>query len=85
AGTPGERVLATAAGLFGFAEQRDRAWWGIIYSETMPADSAVAAAMTGYRDQIFAVINRALTALLPDPTDAELASHALIGAGESLL
>jgi AcrR family transcriptional regulator len=82
---PIEQVLATAAGLFGYAEQRDRAWWGVIYSETMPADSAVAEATIGYRDRIFAIINRAMTAVLVDPIDAELASHALIGAGESLL
>jgi AcrR family transcriptional regulator len=83
--SPVEQVLATAAGLFGYAEQRDRAWWGVIYSETMPADSAVAAATIGYRDRIFAIIYRAMSAVLADPVDAELASHALIGAGESLL
>src|ERR1700704_1733219 len=47
ASTPVEQVLATATGLFSYAEQRDRAWWGVIYSETMPADSAVAAATIG--------------------------------------
>lgn len=85
AASPIEQVLATAAGLFSYAEQRDRAWWGVIYSETMPADSAVAEATIGYRDRIFAIINRAALAVLPDPLDAEIASHALIGAGESLL
>ncbi|MGI8664980.1 MAG: TetR/AcrR family transcriptional regulator [Jatrophihabitans sp.] len=85
AASPAEQVLATAAGLFGYAEQRDRAWWGVIYSETMPADTAVAAATIGYRDRIFAIINRAMSAVLGDPIDAEVASHALIGAGESLL
>lgn len=83
--TPTEQVLATAAGLFSYAEQRDRAWWGVIYSETMPADSAVAEATIGYRDRILTIINRAMSAVLADPVDAEVASHALIGAGESLL
>ncbi len=83
--TPIEQVLATAAGLFSYAEQRNRAWWGVIYSETMPADSAVAAATIGYRDRIFAIINQAIGSVLADPVDAEAASHALIGAGESLL
>jgi AcrR family transcriptional regulator len=85
AASPVEQVLATAAGLFGYAERRDRAWWGVIYSETMPADSAVAAATIGYRDRIFAIIYRAMNAVLANPVEAELASHALIGAGESLL
>jgi AcrR family transcriptional regulator len=85
ASTPVEQVLATAAGLFSYAEQRDRAWWGVIYSETMPADSTVAAATIGYRDRIFAIIYRAMSTVLTDPVDAEVASHALIGAGESLL
>jgi AcrR family transcriptional regulator len=83
--TPTEQVLATAAGLFSYAEQRDRAWWGVIYAETMPADSTVAAATIGYRDRIFAVVARAMSAVLEDPLDIELAAHALIGAGESLL
>ena len=83
--SPTEQVLATAAGLFTFAEQRDRAWWGVIYGETMPADGAVAAVTIGYRDRIFAVVERAMAGVLPDPVDAEIASHALIGAGESLL
>ena len=82
---PAEQVLATAAGLFAFAEQRDRAWWGVIYGETMPADTAVAEATNGYRDRIFAVVFRAMSAVLADPIDAEIAAHALIGAGESLL
>jgi AcrR family transcriptional regulator len=85
ASSPVEQVLATAAGLFGFAEQRDRAWWGVIYAETMPADAEVASATLGYRDRIFAILYRAMSAALADPVDAELASHALIGAGESLL
>jgi AcrR family transcriptional regulator len=85
ASTPVEQVLATAAGLFSYAEQRDRAWWGVIYSETMPADSAVAAATIGYRDRILKIIYRAMSTVLTDPVDAEVASHALIGAGESLL
>jgi len=85
ADTPTEQVLAAAAGLFSFAEQRDRAWWGVIYTETMPADSAVAAATNGYRDRIYAVVAQAMAAVLPDPLDAEVAAHALIGAGESLL
>jgi AcrR family transcriptional regulator len=80
-----EQVLATAAGLFDFAEQRDRAWWGVIYGETMPADSAVAEATNGYKDRILAIVLRAMSSVLDDPVDAELASHALIGAGESLL
>ena len=85
AGTPAEQVLATAAGLFGYAEQRDRAWWGVIYSETMPADTAVAEATNGYRDRILALVSHAMAAMLDDPLDVELAAHALIGAGESLL
>lgn len=85
ASTPSERVMATAAGLFSYAEQRERAWWGVIYTETMPADSAVAEATAVYRDRIFAIINRAMRSMLDDPIDAEAASHALIGAGESLL
>jgi len=85
AGSPVEQVLATAAGLFGFAEQRDRAWWGVIYAETMPADAEVASATLGYRDRIFTILYRAMSAALADPLDAELATHALIGAGESLL
>lgn len=85
ASTPTEQVLATAAGLFSYAEQRDRAWWGVIYAETMPADTAVAEATNGYRDRIFAVVTRAMSAVLDDPLDVELAAHALIGAGESLL
>lgn len=83
--TPTERVFATAAGLFGYAEQRDRAWWGVIYAETMPADTEVAAAMMDYRGRILAVISEATGELLADPTDAEVAAHALIGAGEALL
>lgn len=83
--TPTERVFATAAGLFRYAEQRDRAWWGVIYAETMPTDSAVVAAMMDYRARILAVISSATRQLLPDPTDAEVAAHALIGAGEALL
>jgi AcrR family transcriptional regulator len=82
---PVEQVLATAAGLFGFAEQRDRAWWGVIYAETMPADAEVASATLGYRVRIFTILYRAMSAALADPLDAELATHALIGAGESLL
>ena len=66
-------MLATAAGLFRFAEQRDRAWWGVIYGETMPADTAVAEATNGYRDRIFAVVFRAMSAVLTDPIDAEVA------------
>lgn len=85
ASSPIEQVLATAAGLFGFAEQRNRAWWGVIYAETMPADSAVAEATNGYKDRIFAIVNRAMAQVLADPLDAEIASQALIGAGESLL
>lgn len=85
ASTPTEQVLATAAGLFSFAEQRDRAWWGVIYGETMPADTAVADATNGYRDRIFAVVARAMAGVLDDPLDVEVAAHALIGAGESLL
>ena len=85
AGSPVEQVLATAAGLFSFAEQRDRAWWGVIYAETMPADAEVASATLGYRDRIFSILYRAMSAALADPMDAELATHALIGAGESLL
>jgi AcrR family transcriptional regulator len=85
ASSPVEQVLATAAGLFGFAEQRDRAWWGVIYAETMPADAEVASATLGYRDRIFGILYRAMAAALADPVDAELATHALIGAGESLL
>ncbi|HEY2041967.1 MAG TPA: TetR/AcrR family transcriptional regulator [Jatrophihabitans sp.] len=85
AGTPSEQVLATAAGLFSYAEQRDRAWWGVIYSETMPVDSVVAEATAGYRSRIFTIINRAMAEVFSDATDAEAASHALIGAGESLL
>jgi AcrR family transcriptional regulator len=85
AGSPVEQVLATAAGLFDFAEQRNRAWWGVIYGETMPADSAVADATNGYKDRIFAIVNRAMAQVLADPLDAEIASQALIGAGESLL
>jgi AcrR family transcriptional regulator len=80
-----EQVLATAAGLFDFAEQRNRAWWGVIYGETMPADSAVAEATNGYKDRILAIVLRAMSSVLDDPVDGELASHALIGAGESLL
>ncbi|HTZ45228.1 MAG TPA: TetR/AcrR family transcriptional regulator [Jatrophihabitans sp.] len=83
--SPTEQVLATAAGLFSFAEQRDRAWWGVIYAETMPADTAVAEATIGYRDRIYAVVARAMSGVLDDPLDVELAAHALIGAGESLL
>lgn len=85
AGTPTEQVLATAAGLFTFAEQRNRAWWGVIYGETMPADTAVAEATNGYRDRIYAVVARAMTEVLDDPVDVEVAALALIGAGESLL
>jgi AcrR family transcriptional regulator len=85
AANPTEQVLATAAGLFGYAEQRDRAWWGVIYAETMPADTAVAEATNGYRDRIFAVVTRAMSVVLDDPLDVEIAAHALIGAGESLL
>jgi len=85
AASPTEQVLATAAGLFSFAEQRDRAWWGVIYAETMPADTAVAEATNGYRDRIFAVVSRAMAGVLTDPLDVEVATHALIGAGESLL
>lgn len=85
AGTPSEQVFATAAGLFGYAEQRERSWWGVIYTETMPADSAVAEATAGYRLRIFAIINRAMSQVFTDADDAEAASHALIGAGESLL
>jgi AcrR family transcriptional regulator len=80
-----EQVLATAAGLFDFAEQRNRAWWGVIYGETMPADSAVADATNGYKDRILAIVLRAMGSVLDDPVDAELAAQALIGAGESLL
>lgn len=82
---PVERILATAAGLFGYAEQRDRAWWGVIYAETLPADIAVAASMQGYRDRISTILGSAVAELLDDPTDAEIAAHALIGAGESVL
>jgi hypothetical protein len=77
--------MATAAGLFSYAERRDRQWWGVIYAETMPADSEVASVMQGYRDRIFAVVNAAVRGLLDDPLDAELATNALIGAGESVL
>jgi AcrR family transcriptional regulator len=85
AATPTEQVLATAAGLFSYAEQRDRAWWGVIYAETMPADTAVAEATIGYRDRIFAIVSQAMSGVLPDPLDVEIAANALIGAGESLL
>jgi len=80
-----EEVLAIAAGLFGYAEQRERAWWGVIYAETMPANAAVAEATADYRMRIFALINRAMAEVFEDRIDAEAASHALIGAGESLL
>lgn len=80
-----EQVLATAAGLFDFAERRNRAWWGVIYGETMPADSTVAEATTAYRDRIQAIVSRALATVLADPLDVALASRALIGAGEALL
>jgi len=85
ADTVTEQVLATAAGLFNFADKRNRAWWAVIYGETMPADSAVASATNGYKDRILAVVLRAMSPVLDDPQDAELAAHALIGAGESLL
>lgn len=85
ASTPTEQVLATAAGLFSFAEQRNRAWWGVIYAETMPADVAVENATNAYRDRIYAVVAQAMAGVLTDPLDAEIAAHALIGAGESLL
>jgi len=83
--TATEQILATAAGLFDFADQRNRAWWAVIYGETMPADSAVASATNGYKDRILAIVLRAMTSVLDDPLDAELAAYALIGAGESLL
>jgi AcrR family transcriptional regulator len=83
--TATEQVLAVAAGLFDFADRRNRAWWAVIYGETMPADSAVAEATDGYKGQILAVVLGAMTSVLADPLDAELAAHALIGAGESLL
>lgn len=83
--TAAEQVLATAAGLFDFADQRNRAWWTVIYGETMPADSAVAEATDGYKSRILAIVRRAMDPVLADPLDAELAAHALIGAGESLL
>ena len=85
AGTATEQVLATAAGLFDFADRRNRAWWAVIYGETMPADSAVASATNGYKDRILAIVRRAMASVLADPLDAELAAHALVGAGESLL
>ncbi len=83
--TPYERIVATAAGLFTFAEQRDRQWWGVIYSETMPADPEIAAAMQGYRSRLTDVLLVAVRDLVDDPLDAELAVAALIGAGESAL
>jgi AcrR family transcriptional regulator len=85
AATATEQVLATAAGLFDFADKRNRAWWGVIYTETMPADGEVASATNGYKDRILAIVLRAMTSVLDDPLDAELAAHALVGAGESLL
>lgn len=83
--TATEQVLATAAGLFDFADRRNRAWWAVIYAETMPADGEVAEATNGYKDQILAIVRDAMDSVLADPLDAELAAHALIGAGESLL
>lgn len=85
ADTATEQVLATAAGLFDFADKRNRAWWAVIYGETMPADGAVASATNGYKDRILAIVLRAMSSVLADPLDAELAAHALVGAGESLL
>lgn len=83
--TPVEQVLAAAAGLFSFAEQRNRAWWGVIYGETAPADTTVAEATNLYRDRIFTMVARSVSSILDDPLDVEVATHALIGAGESLL
>lgn len=83
--TPFDRVMATARGLFEYAEQRDRAWWGVIYAETMPANGTVAAAMADYRGRIFAIVRRSTVDLFDDPVDADMAAHALIGAGEALL
>jgi AcrR family transcriptional regulator len=82
---PSEQILAAAAGLFRYAELRDRAWWGVIYSETGPADPAIAQATNSYRDRIQAIISEATARLFADPVDAEAAAFALIGAGESLL
>lgn len=83
--TPAATVLATAGGLFAFAEQRNRQWWGVIYSETMPVDTEVAQLMADYRARIYAVVHRAVADLLSDRLDTELAANALIGAGESVL
>jgi AcrR family transcriptional regulator len=85
ADTATEQVLGAPAGLFDFADRRNRAWWAVIYGETMPADSAVAEATNGYKDRILAIVRRAMASVLADPLDAELAAYALLGAGESLL
>ncbi len=89
AANPGDGLKAGLRSFLEFVEG-DRGSWQVLYDETLPRGGEIASEVSSYRDELLALVAKAVLDLSParsraDHVEAEAVAHALLGGVESIV